>query len=91
MELDWNYHTCCHQRWCVKYELRSTRPKLVQLYSEGDLPVDLLTHMPKCYVHPRPQDVYTEGGWWYRSATCLAKFEHTLHFMQCIIEVCSFL
>ena len=69
MELDSNYHTCWHQRWCVKYELRSTRSKLVQLYWEGDLPIDLPPNMPKCYVHPRPQDVCTEGGWWDRCAS----------------------
>ena len=59
MELDWNYHSCWHQRWSVKYALRSIRPQLVQLYWEGDLPVDLSPNMPKCEW---PPDVYTEGG-----------------------------
>ena len=63
MELDWNYHTCWHHMWCVKYQLWSTRPKLVQLYWEGDIPVDLPPHIPKYYVHPRPQmSILSVGG-----------------------------
>ena len=69
MELDWNYHSCWHQRWSFKYELRSTRPKLVQLYSEGDLPVDPLPNMLKCYVHPWPPNVATEGVGWDKSTS----------------------